>query len=76
MAYRQWLSAKASGLTGFLLPCVIFSNQCFEEESELGGGKNKEQAKQEAGSITICPRKSFAKWTEEVKCTSGKWTKQ
>jgi chemotaxis family two-component system sensor kinase Cph1 len=38
------------------------------------GEKNKEPAKEVDGTMRVSPGKSFAKWTEDVKCTSEEWT--
>jgi two-component system, chemotaxis family, sensor kinase Cph1 len=38
------------------------------------GEQNKTVTKLEDGSIRMSPRKSFSKWTEEVKFTSEEWT--
>ncbi len=38
------------------------------------GQQQKDASPQEDGSIRISPRKSFAKWTQEVKYTSDDWS--
>lgn len=43
---------------------------------DWAGEQEKDTAIQEDGSIRISPRKSFAKWTQEVKHTSEEWTNQ
>lgn len=41
---------------------------------DWAGEQQKNNTVQEDGSIRISPRKSFAKWREEVKYTSDEWT--
>lgn len=43
---------------------------------DWAGEQQKDTAVQEDGSIRISPRRSFAKWTQEVKYTSEEWTSQ
>lgn len=41
---------------------------------DWAGKQEKDTAQMEDGSIRISPRKSFEKWTEEVKHTAEEWT--
>lgn len=41
---------------------------------DWAGEQQKDTQVQEDGSIRISPRRSFAKWTQEVKYTSEEWT--
>ena len=53
---------------------ILWFKPEIKREVNWAGEKNKEQTKQEDGSVHISPRKSLAKWTEEVKCTSEEWS--
>lgn len=55
---------------------IIWFKPELIQNIDWAGQQDKDRAVTEDGSIRISPRKSFERWTQEVKHTSEEWTNQ